>query len=255
MLALGGITAVMGVLYALMQRDLKRVLAYRRSRISGSSSRPRPRAGVQGRRHGAAAAALALTAGTVSCLQSFAVQEPAVLRRRQRAQRDRHARHGAARRADPPHAADRLRVPGRLRGDFGAAAAQRLRLRMADLPGHPAQPAIAVMGPQADGARRRRACWRFRRRSRPPVSCAPSASRFSADRATPAASGAQETDGHSLAAMFVLAALCLIAGILPGLFIDALAPVVQLLVARPHAGSDRRRMAVDRADRRKPQLL
>src|SRR6185436_19399945 len=34
----------------------------------------------------------------------------------------------------------------------------------------------------------------------------------------------------SLAAMFLLAALCLIAGILPGLFIDALAPVVQSLV-------------------------
>src|SRR5690242_1678120 len=47
---------------------------------------------------------------------------------------------------------------------------------------------------------------------------------------TAAASGAQETDGHSFAAMVVLAVLCLIAGILPGLFIDALAPVVQSLV-------------------------
>ena len=47
---------------------------------------------------------------------------------------------------------------------------------------------------------------------------------------TPAASGAQETDGSSLAAMYFLAAACLIAGILPGLFIDALAPVVQSLV-------------------------
>ena len=41
---------------------------------------------------------------------------------------------------------------------------------------------------------------------------------------------AHETDRFSLAAMFVLAALCLVAGILPGLFIDALAPVVQRLV-------------------------
>jgi len=47
---------------------------------------------------------------------------------------------------------------------------------------------------------------------------------------TPAASAAQETDNYSLAAMFVLAAACLIAGILPGIFIDALAPVVQSLV-------------------------
>ena len=44
---------------------------------------------------------------------------------------------------------------------------------------------------------------------------------------TPAAERAQETDRFSLAAMFFLAALCLVAGILPGLFIDALAPVVR----------------------------
>src|SRR6476659_4230608 len=47
---------------------------------------------------------------------------------------------------------------------------------------------------------------------------------------TPQAANAQETDGLSLAAMFLLAALCLVAGILPGFFIDALAPVVQGLV-------------------------
>jgi hydrogenase-4 component B len=47
---------------------------------------------------------------------------------------------------------------------------------------------------------------------------------------TPAAERARETDRFSLAAMFALAALCLVAGILPGVFIDALAPVVQGLV-------------------------
>jgi hydrogenase-4 component B len=41
---------------------------------------------------------------------------------------------------------------------------------------------------------------------------------------------AEETDKHSLFAMYCLAALCLIVGIVPGLFIDALAPVVQSLV-------------------------
>ena len=53
---------------------------------------------------------------------------------------------------------------------------------------------------------------------------------------TPAAASAQETDSNSLAAMYFLAALCLIAGILPGLFIDALAPVDQGLVgvSMPH---------------------
>jgi len=42
----------------------------------------------------------------------------------------------------------------------------------------------------------------------------------------PQAALALETDRWSLAAMFCLAAVCLIAGILPGYFIDALAPVV-----------------------------
>ena len=46
---------------------------------------------------------------------------------------------------------------------------------------------------------------------------------------TQAARDAAETDRWSLAAMLVLAALCLAAGILPGYFIDALAPVVQAL--------------------------
>ncbi len=53
---------------------------------------------------------------------------------------------------------------------------------------------------------------------------------------TPAAAKAHETDSNSLAAMYVLAALCLVAGVLPGLFIDALAPVAQALVGdtMPH---------------------
>ena len=55
--------------------------------------------------------------------------------------------------------------------------------------------------------------------------------------------------------MYFLAALCLIAGILPGLFIDALAPVVQSLVGGRMPLQTGVRMAVDRADRRKPQLL
>jgi formate hydrogenlyase subunit 3/multisubunit Na+/H+ antiporter MnhD subunit len=40
---------------------------------------------------------------------------------------------------------------------------------------------------------------------------------------------AVETDRYSLAAMFLLAALCLVAGIVPGYFIDALAPVTEAL--------------------------
>jgi hydrogenase-4 component B len=46
----------------------------------------------------------------------------------------------------------------------------------------------------------------------------------------PVAAAAKETDRFSLAAMALLATLCLVAGILPGLFIDALAPVNTALV-------------------------
>jgi hydrogenase-4 component B len=47
---------------------------------------------------------------------------------------------------------------------------------------------------------------------------------------TTAARDAQETDRASLTAMFGLTALCLLVGIFPGLVIDALAPVAQSLV-------------------------
>ena len=235
-LAVGGITAVMGVLYALMQHDLKRLLAYHTVENIGIIFIGLGLA-LAFKAHGMPlAAALALTAGAVPRVQSFGVQEPAVLRRRRRAQRHRRARHGASRRADPPHAADRLRVPGRLRGDLGAAAAQWLRLRMADLPGHPAQPAIAVLGPEVPGAGGRRAAGAvggaggrlFRQSLRRQL---PRPRRARRPRRS-----AQETDSNSLAAMYFLAALCLVAGILPGLFIDALAPVAQCLVgaSMPH---------------------
>jgi hydrogenase-4 component B len=45
---------------------------------------------------------------------------------------------------------------------------------------------------------------------------------------TPAAEHARETDRWSLAAMFVLAALCLLAGVLPAFFLDTLAPAVKV---------------------------
>ena len=47
---------------------------------------------------------------------------------------------------------------------------------------------------------------------------------------SPAASTAKETDRFSLTAMFILAAFCLLGGILPGFVIDALAPVSQTLI-------------------------
>ena len=141
-------------------------------------------------------------------------------------------------------------------GDLGAAAAQRLRLGVADLPGDPAQPAalpqwglkFLVPGGRRDAG----AC---RRRSRPPASSRRSASLFSAGRARRRPRDAREVDRCSLAAMLALVALCLLAGILPGFVIDALAPVIAGARRRPHAGAGRHPLAVDRADRGEPQLL
>jgi len=48
---------------------------------------------------------------------------------------------------------------------------------------------------------------------------------------TTVAAGAQEVDRWSLAAMFIFASLCLLIGIIPGPIIDTLAPVVNALVA------------------------
>jgi len=47
---------------------------------------------------------------------------------------------------------------------------------------------------------------------------------------SPVAAAAGEVDRYSLAAMYSLAALCFLAGILPGLVIDALSPVAQAII-------------------------
>ena len=63
------------------------------------------------------------------------VQGAALHGRGRGAARDGRAEHGAHGRADPPDALDRGALPRRLRLDLGAAALQRLRLGVADLPG------------------------------------------------------------------------------------------------------------------------
>ena len=72
---------------------------------------------------------------------------------------------------------------------------------------------------------------------------------------SPAAASAKETDFFSLAAMMLLAALCLIAGILPGLFIDALAPVNTALIGAHMPRANRCAVARHHPDHREPQLL
>ena len=72
---------------------------------------------------------------------------------------------------------------------------------------------------------------------------------------SPAVTQATDADRFSLGAMFGLAALCLLAGILPGPLIDALAPLTRKPRCRPHAGADGGRLARHRAGDGKPQLL
>ena len=155
-LAAGGITAVMGVLYALMQHDLKRLLAYHTVENIGIIYIGLGLA-LAFKAHGmAVAAALALTAGLLHVFNHSHLQELVVLRRRRRAQFYRRTRHGASRRPDPSHAADRFRISCRLCRNLGAASAQRLRIGMADVPGHFAQPATTILGfeiPRAGGGR------------------------------------------------------------------------------------------------------
>ena len=139
-LAVGAATALLGVLYALMQHDLKRLLAYHTVEnigiifiglglALGFQVFGMP-AGRRARHDGRPAAHV----------QPFSLQEPAVLRRRRRAVGDGRARHGAPRRPHSQHAPNGFRIPGWLRRHFGVAAVQRLRLRMADVSSHLVEP-------------------------------------------------------------------------------------------------------------------
>ena len=147
--------------------------------------------------------------GAVPCVQPRAVQEPAVLRRGRGAHRDRRAQHGAARRPHPPHAGDEPRRPRRLRRDFRPAAAQRLRLRMARLPGDPVEPAASAMGTEAARPRDRRAA-RARRSARGGLLRAHlSGSCFSGGRATrPRQMRARSTAGRSPRCAFSRCCAC-----------------------------------------------
>ena len=137
----------MGVLYALMEHDLKRLLAYSHGReYRHHLHRPRPGAGVPRQRHEAAAAALALTAALFHVLNHSLFKSllffgaGAVLTAT--GERDMEHLGGLIHRMPITSFA----VPGRLRRHLGAAAAQRLRLGMADLPGDAAKPATCRNG-------------------------------------------------------------------------------------------------------------
>ena len=105
-LVLGGVTAALGVLYALMQHDLKRLLAYHTVENIGIIFIGLGLA-LAFQANGLAAARGAVAdRRALPCAESFALQEPALFRLRRCADGNGRARHGASRRPDPQNATD-----------------------------------------------------------------------------------------------------------------------------------------------------
>jgi hydrogenase-4 component B len=228
-LALAGVTAVMGVLYALMQHDLKRLLAYHTVENIGIIFIGLGLA-LAFEAHGmAGAAALALTAGLFHVLNHSLFKSLLFFGA------------GAVLTATGEHDMEHLgglihRMPQTAFAFLvGCAAISALPplngfvsewltfqaiLLSPQLPSWGLKFLVPTVGALlALSAALAAACFvkafgiTFLGRAR-----------------TRAAESALETDQWSLAAMFFFSALCLVAGILPGLFIDALAPVVESLV-------------------------
>jgi formate hydrogenlyase subunit 3/multisubunit Na+/H+ antiporter MnhD subunit len=234
-LAIGGVTAVMGVLYALMQHDLKRLLAYHTVENIGIIYIGLGLA-LAFKAHGNAfAAALALTAGLFHVFNHSVFKSllffgaGAVLNAT--GERDMEHLGGLIHRM--PQTAFVFLVGcvaisalPPLNGFVSEWLTFQAILLSPQLPSWGLKFLVPAVGALlALSAALAAACFvkafgvSFLGRPR-----------------TPAATAARETDRYSLAAMFFLAALCLVAGILPGLFIDALAPVANALVgtSMPH---------------------
>ena len=229
MLALGGITAVMGVLYALMQHDLKRLLAYHTVENIGIIFIGLGLA-LAFKAHGMLfAAALALTAALLHVFNHSLFKSllffgaGAVLTAT--GERDMEHLGGLIHRMPQTAfvflvgcAAISALPP--LNGFVSEWLTFQAILLSPQLPSWGLKLLVPAVGALlALSAALAAACFvkafgvTFLGRPR-----------------TRAAEAATETDRFSLAAMFLLAALCLLAGILPGLFIDALAPVSSALI-------------------------
>jgi hydrogenase-4 component B len=228
-LTLGGITAVVGVLYALMQNDLKRLLAYSTVENIGIIFLGLG-LGIAFRANGMnVAASLAITAALLHVLNHSLFKSllffgaGSVLN--STGERDMERLGGLIHRM--PHTAvvfligcAAISALPPLNGFVSEWLTFQAILVSPDLPQWglklmvPAAGALLALAAALAGA-----CFvkafgvTFLGRPR-----------------TPAAAVAIETDAWSLTAMFVLAGLCFLAGVLPGFIIDAVAPVTQLVV-------------------------
>ncbi|HKS84135.1 MAG TPA: hydrogenase 4 subunit B [Pseudolabrys sp.] len=234
-LGIGGITAAMGVLYALMQHDLKRLLAYHTVENIGIIFIGLGLA-LAFKAHGmAAAAALALTAGLLHVLNHSIFKSllffgaGAILN--STGERDMEHLGGLIHRM--PQTAFVFLVGcvaisalPPLNGFVSEWLTFQAILISPHLPSWGLKFLVPAVGALlALSAALAAACFvkafgiSFLGRPR-----------------TPVAADAGETDNFSLAAMFFLAALCLIIGVVPGIFIDSLAPMINALVgvSMPH---------------------
>jgi len=228
-LVVGGATAVMGVLYALMQHDLKRLLAYHTVENIGIIFIGLGLALAFDANGLPAAAALALTAALFHVFNHSVFKSllffgaGAVLAAT--GERDMERLGGLIHRM--PKTAFAFLI-----GCFAISALPPLNgfvsewltfqaiLQSPELP----QWALKIMVPAVGGMLALSAALA--------AACFVKAFgiSFLGRPRSDAARDARETDGFSLAAMFALAALCFAAGILPGYVIDALAPAMQSLL-------------------------
>ncbi len=223
-LVLGGVTAVLGVLYALMQHDLKRLLAYHTVENIGIIYIGLGLALAFKANGLALAGALALTAALFHVLNHSIFKSllffgaGAVLTAT--GERDMEHLGGLIRRM--PYTAFVFLVGcvaisalPPLNGFVSEWLTFQAILQSPQLP----QWGLKIMVPAVGGLLALSAALA--------AACFVKAFgvSFLGRPRTPAAETAREVDRFSLAAMFVFAALCLLAGIFPGFVIDALAPV------------------------------
>lgn len=228
-LVVGGATAVLGVLYALMQHDLKRLLAYHTVENIGIIFIGLGLALAFGANGLPAAAALALTAALFHVFNHSVFKSllffgaGAVLAGT--GERDMERLGGLIHRM--PRTAFAFLVGciaisalPPLNGFVSEWLTFQAILQSPELP----QWALKIMVPAVGGMLALSAALA--------AACFVKAYgiSFLGRPRSDAARDANEADGFSLTAMFALAALCLAAGILPGFVIDALAPAMQALL-------------------------
>ena len=155
-MAAGAVTAAIGILYALNERDIKRFLAYSTIENIGIIVTAFGAAMIFRAYRQPALWAFLLLAGPVPRGQPRQLQDAAVPGGRGGRARDRDQGHGPARRAGAPAAAQRGDHVRRHARHRRAAAAERVRQRVADLPGPvPGLPHRQPPDRHPDRARRR----------------------------------------------------------------------------------------------------